>query len=113
MKELQNVLKDLRKSKRISQQELANKLNITQQAYAHYENGTRSIPIETLITIADLFNISLDYLTGREENRIDTLSEDEVKILRNWNSLTERNKGKIELLMEQLLETQAEMKEVI
>lgn len=113
MVELQTVLKKLRKNQKLSQQELASKLNITQQAYAHYENGTRNIPIETLIKIADLYNVSLDFLAGREKNRIDTLSDDTMKIINDWDKLTERNKGKLELYLEQLLELQAEMKDAI
>ena len=62
---LQNVLIQLRKQHNLSQQDIAEKLNISQQAYAHYENGKRMPNIETLIKIADFYNVSLDYLTGR------------------------------------------------
>ena len=65
MPELQNVLIELRKNKGLTQQQLADMLNITQQAYGHYESGKRLPDIKTLIKIADFYNISLDILTGR------------------------------------------------
>ena len=40
-------------------------LNISQRAYAHYEAGTREIPIEILKKIADIYNVNLDYLVNR------------------------------------------------
>ncbi|MDE5558318.1 MAG: helix-turn-helix transcriptional regulator, partial [Ruminococcus sp.] len=48
-----------------SQNDIAKKINITQQAYANYENGNRLPNIEILIKIADIYDISLDILTGR------------------------------------------------
>ena len=52
--------------------ELATNLNIDQSTYSDYENGKINIPIEQLIKIADFYNVSLDYLVGRDDvpNRI-------------------------------------------
>ncbi len=65
MATLQTELKRYREKNNYSQEELANKINITQQAYSNYENGNRLPSIEILIKIADLYDISLDILTGR------------------------------------------------
>ena len=47
--------------------ELAKYLNIDQSTYSDYENGKINIPIEQLIKIADFYNVSLDYLVGRDD----------------------------------------------
>lgn len=60
-------LKELRKSKKISQLKLACDLNMNQNSISRYENGEREADYETLIKIADYFNVSLDYLLGRTE----------------------------------------------
>lgn len=59
------VLTGLRKEKKLSQKEIAEKMNISQRAYAHYEKGDREPSIETMIRLADYYKVSLDYLTGR------------------------------------------------
>ncbi|MDE5763522.1 MAG: helix-turn-helix domain-containing protein [Ruminococcus sp.] len=62
---IQDVLRELRKNKNITQTQLANELHISQRAYSHYENGTREPNIELLIDIANYYQISIDYLVGR------------------------------------------------
>lgn len=72
MEKLQNVLKEYRNKNGYNQDEIAKKLNVTQQCYANYENGSRLPDIEKLIKLADIYNTSLDLLVGRykktEEN---------------------------------------------
>lgn len=108
----QNLTK-FRKEKGISQNQLAELLQTTQQQISKYEKGVQEIPVRHLITIADKYNTSIDYLTGREREQEKSLSEEELNVLKGYVSLTEKNKGKLELFLEQLLETQAEMKEAI
>ncbi len=56
----------LRKSKKMTQSELAPKLNLSRDALANFETRTdRQIPFDRLIEIADYFNTSVDYLIGR------------------------------------------------
>lgn len=62
---LADRLKELRKEKGMTQKEVAEKINISQSAYAFYETAKKEPKIETLKKIADLFKVSLDYLTGR------------------------------------------------
>jgi len=62
-------LKDLREDSDLTQEKLAKHLNITQRAYAHYEKGDREIPLEILIKFADYFDVSLDYITERTNER--------------------------------------------
>lgn len=61
-------LKELRKKKGLSQLRLATDLNTTQNTISRYETGEREPGIDELITIADYFNVSVDYLIGRTEN---------------------------------------------
>lgn len=60
-------LKELRKERNISQLKLALDLNMNQNAISRYENLEREADYETLIKLADYFNVSLDYLLGRTE----------------------------------------------
>ncbi len=55
---------DLRADKDKSQKEIATILEIKQQQYSRYENGTREIPLHHFITLAKYYNVSLDYLAG-------------------------------------------------
>ena len=61
-------LKELRKSRGISQLRLATQLHTTQNTISRYETGEREPGIDELIKIADYFNVSVDYLIGRTEN---------------------------------------------
>jgi len=60
-------LKSLRIKKGMSQQAAAVALEISLRAYQHFESGKQRPGYENLIHIADLFEVSLDWLTGREE----------------------------------------------
>ncbi len=59
-------LKDLRedRNKKLTQQEVADMLNTTQQTYSLWENGTREIPFHHAITLAKFYKVSLDYIAG-------------------------------------------------
>lgn len=62
-------LKELRKKKKISQLKLALDLNMNQNTISRYETMEREADYKTLIKIADYFDVSIDYLLGREENK--------------------------------------------
>jgi len=55
-------LLDLREEKNLTQTQVASVLNVSQETYSRYENGRISIPIESLITLASLYNTSIDYI---------------------------------------------------
>lgn len=59
-------LKSVRAKSGLSQKEVAERLFISQQAYAKYETGSSSPNPETLSNIAKLFGVSVDYLVGNE-----------------------------------------------
>lgn len=62
-------LKDLRKEKGITQLQLAMELNMSQNTISRYETGERQAGYDELIKIADYFNVSIDYLLGRTEDK--------------------------------------------
>ena len=59
-------LKELRKQKGFSQDEVANALEITLRTYQNYEYGQREPSIEMIFKLADFFGVTTDYLLGRE-----------------------------------------------
>ena len=65
MKFIEN-LKSLRKAEGYNQQQLAEKLNISIKTVSHWETGYSQPSIEQLIQLADIFDITLDELTGRK-----------------------------------------------
>ncbi len=62
-------LKKLRKMRKISQLKLALDLNMNQNSISRYENCEREADYETLIKFADYFNVTLDYLLGRTDEK--------------------------------------------
>lgn len=58
-------LKTLRMQKGLSQQELSNQIGINRSTYARYETNDNQADYETLQTLADFFETSVDYLLGR------------------------------------------------
>lgn len=64
-------MKDLREDHDLNQKELAEILGISQRAYSHYENETRKLPLDILVTLADYYQCSTDYLLGRTKKKND------------------------------------------
>lgn len=65
MAQFDKILKLLRTEKNMSQQELADALGISKSAVNMYERGERQPNFEVLESIADYFNVDIDYLLGR------------------------------------------------
>lgn len=63
---MKNNIKSARESKNMTQKECADTLGITLRAWQTYEQGVSEPKQEILCKIADMFNVSLDYLLGRE-----------------------------------------------
>ncbi len=63
----QDRLKELRKSYGYTQRQVAERLCISQPSYIRYENGSSEPTLENLAALADLFDVSVDYLLGRSE----------------------------------------------
>ena len=59
----------LRKEHHMTQNNLAKVLNLSQRTYSRYENGERGIPNDVLIAMANYYDVSIDYLLGRTNDR--------------------------------------------
>ena len=57
-------LRELRQEKGMTQQQIAALLNLKQQSYLRYENGTGEPSLNTLIRLTQIFGVSSDYLLG-------------------------------------------------
>lgn len=62
-------LHDLREDADLTQDAIGKILGIRQEVYSRYERGFQTIPLAHLIKLADYYNVSLDYLTGRTQNQ--------------------------------------------
>lgn len=88
-------LKFLRKERNISQQEIADYLNITRQAYNNYENGKREPDYEILLKLGEYFEVTVDDLLN--SNIMDT-DENLIILNRNAKKMTpEQRKQLIEM----------------
>lgn len=64
-----NRIKQLREELKISQNNLAKKLNKTQQMVSLYENGTYEPDLDGYILLSKLFNCSIEYIAGKSDIR--------------------------------------------
>lgn len=62
-----NRLKELRKGKGLTQQNMADMMGLTMRNYQRYEYGMINVPATTLNFFADFFGVTTDYLLGRGE----------------------------------------------
>ncbi len=60
-------LKEIREDRDLFQSDIAKKLKIKQQQYSEYEIGKRLIPINYLSELADIYDVSIDYLLGKTD----------------------------------------------
>lgn len=61
-------IRNLREDKDLTQQQVANMLFVNRRTYAAYENGINSMTPETLVKLAKIHNVSVDYLLGLTDN---------------------------------------------
>ena len=66
MKELRELIRDLREDHDLKQKIVAEYLNVSQQTYSNYENGRREIPVWVVPALAKLYKVSTDYLLGAD-----------------------------------------------
>jgi len=88
-------LLELRREKRLTQEDIAKYLNISRQAYALYETNQRHMNYEALHMLAELFSVSIDYLLGRSDRNLEYLSDEELSLIRQFRELDERGQKSI------------------
>ena len=90
--EFSERLKKLRKEAGLTQVDVAEKLGISQPAYASWERGKKKPTQENLIKIAQILNVSVDYLVGNSKEKVDELDNIELLFRMNSKGLTEEEK---------------------
>ena len=85
--EFGNTLKALRISHGYSQQQLGAKIGVSQSSIKMYENMQRLPPLDVVVNMAKIFNVSVDFMLGVENTRnlvdLTGLSENEIKIMKD------------------------------
>ncbi|MEC1824053.1 helix-turn-helix transcriptional regulator [Bacillus paralicheniformis] len=108
-------LRELRESRKLTQDQLAEVLGISRGTYAHYEINKRKPDYDMLIKIADYYNVSTDYLLrGVDQKEQDnSLTEEAKKILNDPKTFIAARDGEVtdeivqaalEIIVEQLKE---------
>lgn len=85
-----NRIRELRKNKSLSQEQLADKLGVTKQAVSQMERGARKPSVTMLEALCDFFNVSTDYLLGKEDVTIRIVDGDGIRKLDSVNSEIDR-----------------------
>lgn len=98
-------LVSVRKNK-FTQYELAELLGITQQEISRYERGEIKAPINYIKDVAELCNVSIDYILGLSRDTSDMMSKEEFELLKTFGCLSPENKIKLKERAETLLEMQ-------
>ena len=89
-------LKQLRKMKNLTQEQIAQIINSTTTCYNYYEKEKRQPSIETLCKLADFYGVSLDYLVGRQFiNEVGYLTEEQKNVVFAIKKLNDANINKI------------------
>ena len=83
-------LKEIRKSRKMTQQEVAERLHCDVTTYARYESGDRNPPLEMLSMLSKLFGVSLDYLVGIRDFNESALTIKEQELLSASKNADER-----------------------
>ncbi|MGX7013877.1 helix-turn-helix domain-containing protein [Vagococcus silagei] len=89
-------LKELRTSNNMTQEDLGKKINVSKVSISGYENGTRSPDRETLVCLANFFDVSLDYLVARVPEHSCLTPDDNIDLKKLLDSnLTVSYEGKV------------------
>lgn len=79
-----NRIKDLRRERGHTQNDLARELKTVRTAVSKYEHGALDIGSETICKICDIYGVTADYLLGRSSRPDPALSPEEEQLLAAW-----------------------------
>lgn len=111
------IIRKLRKSHRLTMKQLGEKINVAESTISGYENEDRKPDLETLQKLADIFDVSVDTILGRDTQYssrttgttnadIKQFLENEATVMFNGIVLTEEDRSRVMAVMEALfLET--------
>lgn len=98
-----NRLKELRLAEGLTQAELGAKINLSARVVGFYEKGDRSPSLETLISFANFFDVSTDYLLGVSTNKNSNTKENlniDRELFGKINSLSESDKAELSTFLD-------------
>jgi transcriptional regulator with XRE-family HTH domain len=84
--DLGEKIKSLRKSKNMTQKDLADRIGVSKSIISSYESGIRYPSYDVLVKMARIFHVSTDYLLGIEKKRVldaSALTDDEIEAIKN------------------------------
>lgn len=87
-------LRYLRTLMKLTQKEVANKLHISRVRYNYYENGKRQPDLEMIKQLANLFNVTVDYLIGNDNKKnteLNILNNELYQLLNNPDIISALN----------------------
>ena len=101
---LSKRIKELRKERNLTQEELGKLINVTKVSICCYEKGTRLPSLETLIDLSQVFGVSVDYLLGNDYSVIaedneeyrTNVSKEEIILIREIKKYTDLHKKAID-----------------
>ena len=96
-----NIIK-LRENLGLNQKELAEALNMNRSVLNRIENGTRPVRDDELTVFADYFNVSADYLLGRETPKAPALSDEQTTVLKGFDSLNSAGRNLLVAVLDSL-----------
>jgi Helix-turn-helix. len=102
-------IRDLREDHDLTQEALCKLLYMHKTTYTNYEQGKHTVPLDFAVTLADFYQVSLDYIAGRTSFQHGAakpeLTHSEVTLVEQFRQLSERNKGRVEQLLIELLQS--------
>ena len=98
-------LREIRMQRQLTQRDIADQANINPTTYSGYENKISQPTVAALVRIADVYNVSLDYLAGRTENIYGLYVPDDFNASQQSNNEQELKErvAKLESICEKLL----------
>ena len=105
--DLQNKLAELRKERNMSQKEFSKIFNVAQNTISQWEQGKRNMDTESLLKLADFFQVTTDYLLGRSEAVIHSantfvLSPSEELLVKKYRTLPPLSQETVDTVLESL-----------
>ena len=88
-------LRELRDKSKLTQKDVASRLQLTSDAYSLYELGKRQMNYEILCSLADIYDVSIDYLLGRHDTDAIPLNSDEMEVVKQYRALETHAKAAI------------------
>lgn len=118
---VRNRVKELRKERKLRQEELAGRINISQQTVSRIENGDNALAADILMSLANYFGVSIDYILYRSDSRrevegqveFNEIQERNYNLCRRYEQLNRKNQELIFNLTEELENSQRVKEELV